>query len=220
MQILVMLFFLAVWLLILWSGSIALEATGMERGKARFQALSALSGTGFTTSEAESVVEHPKRRRIATCLIFIGNAGIISFIILLVLYVRAGLAAPSVFAIIITVAALLAIVLAYWIGLIDKLTNAILSLLGKGKAVSHLVVEKIIYQAGDYEVVRLAVSEQFVKVNSKLKDAGFQEKGATVLSIERGGTVLFSPQSDEKLVAGDYLLCYGSRTEIIAVTSE
>ncbi len=37
MQILVMLVFLAVWLLILWIGSIALEATGLERTKARFQ---------------------------------------------------------------------------------------------------------------------------------------------------------------------------------------
>ncbi len=54
MQILVLLVFLIAWLLTFWLGAIALEITGMERSKARFQALSALSGTGFTTSEAES----------------------------------------------------------------------------------------------------------------------------------------------------------------------
>jgi len=70
MQFLVIFFFLAIWLLILWAGSVSLEATGMERDRARFQALSALTGTGFTTQEAESIVNHPKRRRIATCLIF------------------------------------------------------------------------------------------------------------------------------------------------------
>ena len=96
MQILVLLVFLMVWLSILWLGSIALEATGMERTKARFQSLSAPTGTGFTTTEAESIVEYPKRRKIATYLIFLGNAGLISFIIPLLLYVRAGLTTPVV----------------------------------------------------------------------------------------------------------------------------
>src|SRR4030043_906617 len=95
MQIIGMLIFLFVWLLILWLGSIALEATGMERAKARFQALSALTGTGFTTREAESIVNHPRRRRIATWLIFLGSVGIITFILVMILYLRAGLNAPS-----------------------------------------------------------------------------------------------------------------------------
>jgi hypothetical protein len=39
MPIGVMFIFLGLWLLVWWFGLIALEATGMERGKARFQAL-------------------------------------------------------------------------------------------------------------------------------------------------------------------------------------
>ncbi|MGB3863736.1 MAG: hypothetical protein WA915_16785, partial [Candidatus Aminicenantaceae bacterium] len=46
------------------AASIALMMTGLEKHKARFQALSAFSGTGFTTKEAEVVVNHPKRRNI------------------------------------------------------------------------------------------------------------------------------------------------------------
>jgi len=45
MQLELMLVFLAIWTLSLWLGSIALESTGMERTKARFQALSALTGS-------------------------------------------------------------------------------------------------------------------------------------------------------------------------------
>ena len=48
-----MLVFLVIWLLVLWFGSIVLQRTGMEHGSARFQALSAITGSGFTTSEAE-----------------------------------------------------------------------------------------------------------------------------------------------------------------------
>src|SRR4030042_5648925 len=95
MQITGMFILLLVWLLILWVGSMALEATGMERAKARFQALSALSGTGFTTRESESIVDHPKRRRIVSWLIFLGSVGLTAFIVLMILYVRAGIAAPT-----------------------------------------------------------------------------------------------------------------------------
>src|SRR3954463_16066389 len=52
--------------------------TGMSRESARFQARSALSGVGFTTSEAESVVNHPVRRRIVQGLMVMGSAGIVT----------------------------------------------------------------------------------------------------------------------------------------------
>ena len=38
------------------AASIAFMMTGLDKNKARFQALSAFSGTGFTTKEAESIV--------------------------------------------------------------------------------------------------------------------------------------------------------------------
>ena len=50
-------------------GGFALQLTGIEPEIARFQALSAFSGTGFTTREAERVAGHKTRRRIVTILI-------------------------------------------------------------------------------------------------------------------------------------------------------
>ena len=52
--------------LIIRAAAIALMMTGMDEKRAKFQALSAFSGTGFTTKEAESVINNPKRRRIVT----------------------------------------------------------------------------------------------------------------------------------------------------------
>ena len=54
-------------------GGIALELTGLERRVARFQALSAFTGTGFTTREAEEITSHEQRRRIISILILVGN---------------------------------------------------------------------------------------------------------------------------------------------------
>jgi len=56
-------------LLITRVATVAFTLTGLSRDVARFQARSALSGTGFTTSEAEAVVGHPVRRRIAPRLV-------------------------------------------------------------------------------------------------------------------------------------------------------
>ena len=39
--------------------AVALRLTGLPEHSARFQAISALTGTGFTTSEAEMIVNYP-----------------------------------------------------------------------------------------------------------------------------------------------------------------
>jgi hypothetical protein len=60
--------------------SVALEMTGLSRDSARFQALSAFTGCGFTTSESESIVGHPQRRRIAMQLMITGAIGLASIV--------------------------------------------------------------------------------------------------------------------------------------------
>ena len=218
MQVVVMLIFLAAWVLVFWLGSIALETTGMERSKARFQALSALSGTGFTTREAESIVNHPGRRRIATWLIFIGNAGIVAFIILMILYVRAGFAAPSAVHVGIILGIIGVVALLIKLRAIDRLTNGIMRLARRGHAVPRLVTEELLHQAGDYGVAHVLVRKQDADGGITLKDTGLTKRGITVLSIERGKKVLPFPGEEEPLQAGDYLLCYGEVAEITGVT--
>ncbi len=64
--------------LIVRAGAIALMFTGKEASRARFQALFAFTRTGFTTREAEAVMKDPRRRRIITWLIILGNAGLVT----------------------------------------------------------------------------------------------------------------------------------------------
>ena len=58
--------------------TVMLTATGLSRDIARFQARSAFSGAGFTTSESESVVNHPVRRRFVMQLMLLGAAGVVT----------------------------------------------------------------------------------------------------------------------------------------------
>lgn len=55
--------------------ALTLTLTGLSRESAKFQARSAFSGAGFTTTESEDVVNHPIRRRVIMSLMLIGNAG-------------------------------------------------------------------------------------------------------------------------------------------------
>jgi hypothetical protein len=59
-------------------GGTALKLTGMSLDAARFQSISALTGTGFTTQEAETTMHHPLRRRVLIALMFTGHLGVVS----------------------------------------------------------------------------------------------------------------------------------------------
>lgn len=69
---------MSVSVLIMRVAAVALRHTGLSDTTARFQALSAFTGTGFTTSEAETLVNYPIRRRIVSILIVIGNMGLLT----------------------------------------------------------------------------------------------------------------------------------------------
>lgn len=219
MQIFGMLIFLAVWLLILWIGAMALEATGMERSVARFQALSALSGVGFTTSRSESIVEHPKRRKIVSYLIFLGNTGIIAMLLLIIIYARAGIDPPSAPNIAITVGILFIIGLVIGLGLIDRITSAIIKPTAKER-VARGIAQKILHQAGDYVVVRLTIGKEAHIAGRSLKDAGLYWEGITLLAIERDDIVLHQPKPEDILSAGDTILCYGKLAAFNGLTEK
>ena len=63
-------------LLVTRIAAMALMLTGLSQEAARFQARSAFTGTGFTSSESEAVVNHPVRRQIIMLLMLLGNIGI------------------------------------------------------------------------------------------------------------------------------------------------
>jgi hypothetical protein len=63
----------------------ALIATGLPPEIASFQARSAFTGAGFTTTEAESVVNHPQRRKVLSTTMLVGNLGTPTLIVTVLL---------------------------------------------------------------------------------------------------------------------------------------
>ena len=59
---------------------VVLEHSGVPRQISRFQAVSALTGAGFTTSESELLLQTPERRKVVIALMITGSIGLGSLI--------------------------------------------------------------------------------------------------------------------------------------------
>ena len=214
MQIVILTLFFLIWLLTYWIGALMFESTGLERRKARFQALSALTGTGFTTAEAALIVNHTRRRKITVWLIFIGNAGILAFLILLVLYLRAGLLKPTLPYILMVGLPLLFIIIAIRSGLIDKMSTSIIRLLQKPSLASQYNNYELLVQTGDHGLVRLPISIRESEENRMLKDYLQIPEDFTVVALECSSIVHPFPTGEESITASDSLLCYGKLSSL------
>ncbi len=74
---LILLLVLTSSVLVVRAGAVALRLTGMPEQAARFHPRSAFTGTGFTTSESDSVVTYTVRRCTISIIVLYGlNAAV------------------------------------------------------------------------------------------------------------------------------------------------
>lgn len=147
-------------LLIARVASVALTITGLSRESARFQARSALTGVGFTTSEAESVVNHPVRRRIVMALMLVGSVGLATGVAgILATFVDTEAGSRLTRAALLVVG-LAAVYFASRSAAIDRrLSRLIARLLRKYTDLDARDYERLLHLAGEYAVQELTVGE-------------------------------------------------------------
>lgn len=197
--------------------SVALNLTGMERKKAFFQALSAFTGTGFTTKDSESIVDDDIRRRIIIILMILGNAGLISIISTLMLsFMRSGFKFTPVllnFAIIL-LSILVIIMISLNKGIARSFTKKIQAKLVKSSTFTKKGVEEVLRLAEGYGVAEVTLSESCIDVGKTLGHSSFRQRDILILAIERAGGVIPAPRATDKLVENDTLICYGKMENI------
>lgn len=199
-------------LLITRIATVALVSTGLSKESARFQARSALSGTGFTTGEAESVVGHPVRRRIIMILMLVGNAGIVTVISTLILsFVDTQGPADWGERLGVLAAGLLILWYLARSRLVERaLDRAIRSALTRWTRVDVSDYAGLLHLAGDYRVVEMHVDPEDWVAEGALEDLRLAEEGILVLGIERPGAgFLGAPRGRAHVQAGDTLILYG-----------
>ncbi len=189
---------------------IALMMTGLEKNKARFQALSAFSGTGFTTKEAEFVMKHPVRRKIVTWLMIMGNAGIVTVIVT----ATSSLATSRGYQLPINVLILVVgVFLIYKIATYRKFTrrweNFIEKKLIKSPTFEEAATEDLLHFLEGYGLVKKIISEDSPLIGCSLSECKLNERGLLVLGIERGKDWIPTPKARERIEEGDSIIVYG-----------
>ncbi|MBC8451190.1 MAG: TrkA C-terminal domain-containing protein [Planctomycetes bacterium] len=198
------------------AGAVALTMTGLSMDMARFQALSAFTGTGFTTKESESIVGHPARRSIIQVLMLLGNAGLFSALAALIVSFSQSGGESLLLRFGLMIAGLLGLLLLSKIGFLNRMLNFVLQKIferlpllnirdyeallrvDKGYAISHVTVDPGTWLAG-----------------KTLRECALSAEGVLVLSIDRStGSVLGTPGPKTTLKQGDQLLLYGQEEDL------
>lgn len=196
--------------LIVRGAAIALMLTGMDYRKAKFQALSAFSGTGFTTKEAESVVNHPRRRKIITWLIILGNAGVVTVIVTM----TSSFVGSEGYQIPINIVVFLVGIFIIYIivsrqKFMQKWENYAFKKLRKSSVFEEDATEDLLHLIEGYGLVRAFVKSDSDHKDKSLAECRLREMGLLMLGIERAKEWIPNPKSNEMIKEGDMLILYG-----------
>ena len=190
----------------------ALTVTGMTRESARFQARSALTGAGFTTSESEMVVNHPVRRRIVMALMLLGSVGLVTGVAsLLSGMLGAARAEQQLFRGALLLGGLILVYLVSLSNWVDqRLSRLIMRLLRRYTKLEVQDYARLLHLAGEYSVKELAVQDGDWMAGRSLGELRVKDEGLLVLGVvRRDGQYVGAPRKETVIEAGDVVILYG-----------
>ncbi len=196
-------------LLVTRVGAVALKLTGLSQEVARFQARSAFTGVGFTTGEAESLVNHPVRRRILMLLMFWGNIGVAAVIASTIASFALVEASFQTWMILVFGLALM------WVVFTSRFIDNLIS-----RWVEYALVQftnldvcdytSLLHLHSGFVVVELQVRHEDWIANKTLEEANLSSEGVLVLGLTRNsGHYVGSPNGRTDVQSGDVLTVYG-----------
>lgn len=204
-------------LLITHAATIALTYTGLSRQAAKFQARSAFTGVGFTTTESEKVVNYPVRRRILMLMMVVGNAGIVTVISTFILgFIQLpGIGSAVMRALLLAVGVALLVTLSMSSWMDQKLSKAISWALRKYTDLDVKDYASILHLAGEYSIHEVYVEEKDWMADRSLNDLKLSDEGVLILGIvRRDGKFVGTPRGDTVVKPSDTLILYGRTSDI------
>lgn len=191
--------------------TVALTFTGLSMEAAKFQARSAFTGTGFTTREAEKVVDHPVRRRIIMTLMLLRSAGIITILLSLILSFIGSDDTNRLFRLAWLVGGAIVIWLLSMNTVVDRFLQRLMN--RAVKRWTDLDVRDyigLLKLSGDYVIRELRVEEGDWLASKELNECHLRDEGVSVIGIYRdNGNYVGAPKGRSKVRAGDTLVLYG-----------
>ncbi|MBN1788018.1 MAG: hypothetical protein JW806_06445 [Sedimentisphaerales bacterium] len=212
-------------------GAIAFQLTGLEWSLAKFQALSCFSGTGFTTKESELIVSNPQRRKIASVLIVLGNAGLVTLIATFANSIRPRATGqkislpflkdflPEAVLPWMSLVIIMAIIFVMYklftnIGFTGKVTNLLRNFVMKKDIIKTVTAEELLIATGGYGVSRIKITPNSSIIDKSLADSHLRSHDITVLAITRSNETIPNPSPGTVFNVDDELICFGKLENI------
>lgn len=213
-------------------GAVAFQLTGLEWSLAKFQSLSCFSGTGFTTREAELITGDSRRRRIASVLMVLGNAGLVTMIasmasafnpeqILITKFSESLLpvSIPSDMAPWVNLSVIvLGFLVIYAVFTNRRFTRMLTSYLRKKIVKKDLfkpvTFEELLFLTGGYGISRTEVCQDSPLINKTLAESELRKNDVTVLAIVRDNVTMPNPSAGVTIHKGDELISFGKLENI------
>lgn len=204
--------------------TILFRLTGLPEKKARFQAVSLLTTSGFTTAESELIMKVTLRRKIARAAMILGytfSAAFISVLVSLIINVGTDGNKETTEDLWIVVASLTAVLVLFIIltkikfvkNGFDKLVTTLSSRMLKNKSDNILTIIDKYSTAIIAEIYLAFVPELFTDKNlekSRIK----QEYGIVVLAVDRKNKIINNIHKDFVFEKGDVVTLYGDEKTI------
>lgn len=222
MNVLLFISVLIISFIIVRIGAVAFQLTGLEWSLAKFQALSCFTATGFTTKEAELITGNPQRRRIASILIVLGHAGLVTMVATFANSLRPSLIKIPGIPDFVSTSALqwinlaviaVAIYVIYRVftntKLAKKLTDALRRRIVKREIIKPVSFEELMVATAGYGVSKIEVRRDSPVLHKTLAESGLRGRDITVLAVIRGGETMPNPSANIKIALSDELVCFG-----------
>ncbi|MFP4140480.1 MAG: TrkA C-terminal domain-containing protein [Phycisphaerae bacterium] len=198
--------------------TIALAMTGLSRESAAFQARSAFTGTGYTTHEAEKIVNHPVRRRIIMLLMMIRSAGLVTIIVSIILsFVGTAETSERLMRLLWLVGGVVVLLGLSRLTVVNRAVElAIGWALDRWTDLNVRDYAELLQLSGEYTVTEKHVDEGDWVAGKKLHECDLDQEGVSVLGIQREDeSYLGAPRANTEIYAGDTLVLYG-RSDTLA----
>lgn len=215
-----LLIIVTVSLLVTRVATVALTLTGMPRERARFQARCALTGTGFTTREAEDVMAHPVRRQIVLLLMLVGSAGFVTVIATILLgFTGVESTGDGLRRAAILLGGLLVLLFLARSRHADRWLSKMLErLLRRARRLDSRDYSPVLRLTGGWLVAEMKLGEDHWAAGRTLAEMDLPHEGVLVLGIERkDGRWDGAPKGSVALQAGDMVVLYGPEEALDAI---
>lgn len=186
--------------------------TGLKTKISRFQVISMLTATGFTTDESKIIIDHPIRRKIASFLILFGafSLAVIISSISNILSDDLRLKELSIICgVLFVILAILKLPLTR-----KKLTRSFKRELENEFQIYERPLKDVLYLDSEDFVTEMDITEHSKLVDKRISDILDDEEDIRILFIKRGEVWIRKDLFSCTLNQGDQVLLYGNKKEI------